>query len=794
MKQFLERFIFQEGKLAVCKGSVQNARYVTEPVDVDPEVDVFFGPALRRNSGNLKADVLGTKFLWVDADNPTKPLATLPPSMLVFSGHGWHMYWELATPLLDVELIERLNQILADDVPTADKACWNVNRLLRVPGTLNCKEKDKPVAVELKATLPTIYTQDDILMLDRLDKATKHKVRTGDSRGYRSRSERDWAVIAALIRAGTSDALIETMFAHQPVGEKYRETNGKKYLMTSIEKARTSKIATAAGKGFEETAEGYFRHTARGAKRVSTFIIKPKLLLDGSDFGAEDAIVADVFAAGYLWEGRTFSRGAFTSLSKMDRETPIAAWQWLGRDDDVRALLPYLLEKLQDAGFPRVAATNVLGLHKIKDTYYFLGTQGVLSAKSTWNGFEGPLAWLPSQREHPELDLAPECSKKELEKLQHYIPKLNAPEALWPMLGWYAASPLKTWFESNGYRFPILNVVGTKGSGKTTLIQRIFMPLFGQTDPKSYDAGTTRFVTLSLLGSSNGVPIAFSEFRFDSVERFIRFILLAYDTGHDPRGRGDQTTVDYPLSAPFSIDGEDLVDDPAARERIVVVHLRPQTVEEGGVAYKAYKEFYTNLPKHFGGHYIQQVLHMIETGEAAATLETAKKAIFDAFPGRLPDRVRNNHIVAYVGVLMWCKIVGMAAPEPSVMEHSITHVFDVHTGRTRTLSDSLVEDIVNAASQGTQAYRWKYDTTDGVLWFQLSSAHSWWVASRRRQGRGALERDAMKSQLLESTYVREPKVINSTWMYGIDLQKAQDAGLDIPSILKSSEITFKFGG
>lgn len=790
MKQFLNKFFYAEGSLALCVGSVQNVRFVTEPVDTPADKDVFFGPALRRSKGNLKTDVQGTRFLWVDADNPTKPLATLPPSMIIFSGHGWHLYWELTTPLQDIELIERLNKIVADDVPTADKACWNANRLLRVPGTLNTKNPERHVAVDLRTTNPLAYTVEDFYALEKLDKATRHKIRTGDSRGYRSRSERDWAVIVALIKVGATDELIESIFAYQPCGDKYREPNGKTYFKNTLDKAKVSKATTVASRGFEETADGYLRHTARGAKRVSTFIIKPKLLLDGSNFGAEDAIVGDVFASNFLWENVTFTRSAFTGLNRIDRETPLAAWQWLGRDDDIRALLPYLLEKLQEAGLPRVEATPTLGLHRIKDVYYFLGTSDVLSARQLWRGFEGPLAWLPSQKEHPELNLSTE--KPDLELLARYVPHLNEPETIWPLLGWYAAAPLKTWFEGQGYRFPVLNVVGTKGSGKTTLIQRVFMPLFGQTDPKSYDAGTTRFVTLALLGSSNGIPIAFSEFRFDSVERFIRFILLAYDTGHDPRGRGDQTTVDYPLSAPFSVDGEDLVDDPAARERVVVAHLKPQVVQEGGPAYLAYNEFREQVPQTFGGYYIQQVLGMLESEKAKETLAKARAEMFQEFPGKLPDRVRSNHIVAYTGVLLWCAVVGIDPPTARVMNGSISSVYDIKAGRARTLADALIEDVVNAASQGAQSFRWKY--LEGILWIQLSSAHSWWMTSRRRQGRGALERDAIKAQLLESGYVREPKVIADTWMYGVCLQEAQDAGLDIPSSLKVNEFTFKFGG
>jgi hypothetical protein len=790
MDAFLSKFRFGEGLLAICIGSPAAERFYNDQLpEIPADRDVYFAPALRKEPGNEKSNVLGTKAVWVDADDPQKPLCTLPPSIMVSSGHGWHVYWLLNKPLVETDTIEQLNHVLIRDVPTSDPSCWNVNRLLRVPGTLNTKEPK--ASVVLKLLRDVSYEVEDFLVLDRLDAKTKHKIRTGDSRGYRSRSERDWAIILALVAAGATDKLINLIFDLQPCGDKVKEDQNPNYLEHTIARAR-SKAPAELAHGFEVCDDGYYAQTRKGRRRVSTFVINPKLLLDGSAFESEDAIVGDVSASGFEWKGQTFTRAAFTSVQRLDREAPKVAWQWLGRDEDVRALLPFLLEQLQENGLPRVSASPTLGLHMLKGKPYFLGDTQVVSSTQCWNGYEGPLAWLPSHKEHPTLDLQPACTSKDLEVLAQHLPLLNEPAATWVMLGWYAASMLKTWFESRGYRFPILNVVGTKGSGKTTLIQRVFMPLFGQTSPKSYDAGTTKFVTLALMGSSNGVPIAFSEFRYDSVEKFLRYVLLAYDTGHDPRGRGDQTTVDYPLSAPFSIDGEDLIEDPAARERILVVHLHPATIEEGSEAYQSFAHLRANLPRQFGGYYAQKVLRTIESTELDEMLNRAREKVFEAFPNRLPDRVRNNHIVAYTGICLWCSVVGIQPPEADVLSRSITSVFDLATGRTRTLSDAMIEDIANACSQGSGAYRWSYDSQMNVLFFQLASGHSWWLSSRKRQGRGALERDAIRAQLKEAPYMLEPRMVDSTWMYGIDLKSAQGYGLDIPNIMQSREFKIRF--
>jgi hypothetical protein len=801
MEEFLKQFLFG-GLIEVAIGKPANRRFLSAVEPLPTDTDVFFGPAMRKTPGGEKTDVLGSRALWVDVDDPAKPLFTMPPSAVVFSGHGWHLYWFLKEPLLDLEQLETLNKLLAQDVQNGDPACWNCNRVLRVPGSMNTKSDPVPVTTKI-FTPNLVYSPDDFRILESLNKAERHRIRTGDVRGFRSRSERDWQIVTALTAAGAEDSLIERIFNNQPCGDKHRQSEAT-YLSHTISKVRekgpvhgrATTAATDIVTGLEERDDGYYIVTRRGQRRISTFVIEPTLLLDGTSFEAEDAIVGSVAASGYKWPDKTFSRSAFTSVAKMDKETPTAAWQFLGHDDDLRLLLPYLLERLQTKGLPKVSATPTMGLHVVKGRYVFVGDKQVLGAEQLWEGFKGPIAWLPSKKEHPELEFTavPEVARD----VGYFLPRLNVPDVIWPLIGWYAASCMKPWFEAHQYRFPILNVAGTKGSGKTTIIQRVFMPAFGQTECKSYDANTTRFVVLALLGSSNAVPVAFSEFRYDSAEKFIRYVLLAYDTGHDPRGRSDQTTIDYPLSAPFSIDGEDLVEDPAARERVVVAFLKRSDVAEGTECFVAYEELEdksTELEHFaldgFAGYYIQECLKRIEDGRALKMLYAAKSSMFEAFPARMPDRVRSNHIVAYFGALMFCDITGIEPPNASVMSKSINSVYDVGSEHSRTLIDSMVEDIVNSCSGGSTSFKWVYGKSENVLYFQLASAHSWWMASRRRQGRGALERDAIRAQLKEAPYTLDAKVLNSTWMYGIDLTKAQQAGLDIPNMMNVQEITVR---
>lgn len=137
------------------------------------------------DSNSRKADhVKHIKALWIDLDcgegkpypDPSSALEALiawvryagfaPPSHVVGSGHGLHVYWELdqGYPLPAwLPVAQHFKQALAlggvhaDPTRTADAAS-----ILRVPGTVNYKNKESPVLVELLKSTGKTYSLEEI--------------------------------------------------------------------------------------------------------------------------------------------------------------------------------------------------------------------------------------------------------------------------------------------------------------------------------------------------------------------------------------------------------------------------------------------------------------------------------------------------------------------------------------------------------------------------------------------------------------------------------------------------------
>ena len=194
--------------------------------------------------------------------------AGIPPAVTTVSGYGMHMYVFINPAERSAAKLvwERLVRWTGSD------PIYNVNRIMRLTGTRNWK-KNPPawcylididrgrrfdldyVKQRLDAAgapparsnrpgipVPTDPNQDWFELRAKLPEGVREVIASGERNAYSekqiSRSEADWLVVCALIRAGADDEMIAWVYAHTPVGQlKYHEA-GARYLTRTIERAR----------------------------------------------------------------------------------------------------------------------------------------------------------------------------------------------------------------------------------------------------------------------------------------------------------------------------------------------------------------------------------------------------------------------------------------------------------------------------------------------------------------------------------------------------------------------------
>jgi len=255
-------------------------------VENAPAADVHFGVGARRHTrGGTKEDLSYIRAVWADVDakcfaDKGEALAAashfaVPPSIIVDSGGGFHAYWLLDEPFFlhqdrgRMDLVEGIMRGIRQGLQAQGgrplDSAWNVDRLLRIPGTLNHKlTPSRPV--EIVEFGPAVYRLTELEPLhqarpsareaavefgDRsasgqealhcavelgVSRRTVHLIRTGNALAYGGdRSARDAAVVTGLLAKGVGPDDIRAIFDVFPVGDKYREpTNGERYLALTI--------------------------------------------------------------------------------------------------------------------------------------------------------------------------------------------------------------------------------------------------------------------------------------------------------------------------------------------------------------------------------------------------------------------------------------------------------------------------------------------------------------------------------------------------------------------------------
>ena len=214
---------------------------------------------------------------------------SLPPNIIVDSGHGYHLYWILEEPIINRtdEQTNELKQILSSlaGVLRSDSQSNNFDRVLRLPGTINAKDPANPKRCSIVQINQDHYysledfdqyknyqyfdsveadqvsldyegeetfvdqgnplqAQKNIENLKKISPKIKQMIITGncprDKNKDCTKSGRDMTVITALVAANYNYSTIKSIFLNQYLGVSNRmrdQGRGEKQLEFEVKKA-----------------------------------------------------------------------------------------------------------------------------------------------------------------------------------------------------------------------------------------------------------------------------------------------------------------------------------------------------------------------------------------------------------------------------------------------------------------------------------------------------------------------------------------------------------------------------
>lgn len=322
-----------------------------------------------------------------------------------------------------------------------------------------------------------------------------------------------------------------------------------------------TKVQLQAPIGLLETPNGYVHPATREDKPdspVSNWYFHPSRELVGDGGLAYE---------GHIEPGHVESVISSFTLSK---KSDVVQWAtkhgryWAGSDRDAQLLLGMLQAQSPFLMHGRLA--TVAGYY---DNHYVwpghkIGSDYVRYVAPTADVFLDSQMWIDPGPWKPEQVLT--------------LRRLHAQEVMDPILAWLAACPIRALLRE----FPSLGVVGSSGTGKTTLMETV-IPAFTATDITLNLTDTTPHVITALLGSTNCFPIRFDERRYGarkgallSIDQMVRDSYTGQKSAKGGANRDHWAAVTFfqPL-APLVVSGEDSFTETSHTDRMVMIGLPP---------------------------------------------------------------------------------------------------------------------------------------------------------------------------------------------------------------------------
>lgn len=408
----------------------------------------------------------------------------------------------------------------------------------------------------------------------------------------------------------------------------------------------------------------YFRAKGDQVYPLTNFLVIPVEMVESED---ESQLTADLVTAGGTYR-RTMLSTDFTSGQKfkgMLNKTGIDLG-YFGGDADLELFKVYLA----DMEWQRKHGVKAAGICQYGGRLVFVsGDMAVDKMASPVEDILQVERW--KEIETDILNTEPMTVGK-LTKAGSFLFSYNEPAKTVPILAWAAGCFVKEHLRMKGIKYPLLFLIGEAGSGKSTTMEKILLPIFSVS--KVYAASQlTKFTLMRISASSNLLPMFLDEFKPSKMDRthigaLYNHFRDTYDGHAGSRGRMDQQMQSYELLAPMVVAGEESAEEAAIRERSIELLFSKKDLKNSDYR-SAFSEVveHTELLEDLG-----RALLMAALATDPDTVAGWHKDAAGLFDRNLPERVRTNLRGAYCGLkLLEAVCASLGAEWKAVFPHSM---------------------------------------------------------------------------------------------------------------------------
>ena len=317
---------------------------------------------------------------------------------------------------------------------------------------------------------------------------------------------------------------------------------------------------------------------------------------------------------------------------------------WFGTEGDLELFKTYIA----DLEWPVRYGVKAMGIHEHEGRNVFVSAEGAIDAKGEDTGNLVQLEKYQSIRS--DILSRQPITAQQLKEIGNRLTEYNEPAKTVSILAWTAGCFLKPHMRALGIKFPHLFLIGEAGSGKSTTLERVILPIFS-TDKVNAATQVTSFTLMKESASSNLIPMPLDEFKPSKIDKWKVSNLYnhfrdTYD-GHDGlRGNADLSVTTYKLLAPLVVAGEESADEAAIRERSIELLFSKKDLKK-----PEYREAFNRIQTEesvLGGLGRALLTTALETEKTEAAAWHQEGA--GLFHQELPSRVINNLACCWCGL------------------------------------------------------------------------------------------------------------------------------------------------
>ena len=387
----------------------------------------------------------------------------------------------------------------------------------------------------------------------------------------------------------------------------------------------------------------YFRRKGDAVHLLTNFRIEPVELIYAED---EAEMTADFITASGNSHRITLLTTEFSSSQKfksvLNRKTISLAW--FGSDSDLEILKTYLSEM----SWPSRVGVKATGIHRYEGQYVFVGSG--MAVDELGAPVNGIIQLDRYKAIESDILTAAHITADGLIQVGKLLLTYNEPAKTVAIMAWCSGCFLKQHFRSLDIKFPHLFLIGEAGSGKSTTLESVILPIFS-IDRVQAATQITSFTLMKQAASSNAIPLCMDELKPSKMDKgrlnaLYNHFRDAYDGHNGVRGKPDQSVAVYRLEAPIVTAGEESADEAAIRERSIELLFTKKDLND-----TEHRDTFrhicmcSDLLRSFGRTLLSEALGTTDEDVAKWHKEAVKQ-----FSAEMPGRVINNLACCYAGL------------------------------------------------------------------------------------------------------------------------------------------------